>query len=128
MHLRRSPQEENKKELFSLPVQMPLSTRAQRNGMEIESAEKCAVSVLARLTYSFKLFREITVICGDFSQLLSLSFCVIRDSHFLEGSKTRSAIHSPSPHSSISVALRKLMVSRQNKSLRQWQHQHGTGG
>lgn len=65
--------------------------------MEIASAEKCAVSVLARLTYSFKPFREITVICGDFSQLLSLSFCVIRDSHFLEGSKTWRAIHSPPP-------------------------------
>lgn len=96
--------------------------------MEIASAEKCAVSVLARLTYSFKPFREITVICGDFSQLLSLSFCVIRDSHFLEGSKTWRAIHSPRPSGSVSVALRKLMVSRQNKSLRQWQHQHGTGG
>lgn len=127
MRLWKSPQEENKKELLPLPVQMPLSTQARRNVMEIASAEKCAVSGLARLTYSFKLFREITVIYSDFSQLLSLSFCVIRDSHFLEGSENRER-QSPHPQSSISVAVRKLMVSGQNKSPRQWRHQHGTCG
>ena len=36
-----------------------------------------------------KLFIEKAVICSDFSQPLSLSFCVIRGSHFLEGSQTR---------------------------------------
>jgi hypothetical protein len=65
--------------------------------MEIAQIEKYAVSILARLTYSFRLFGEITVICSDFSQLLSLSFCVIRDSHFLKGGKTCRDPGSPRP-------------------------------
>ena len=40
------------------------------NKMEIAYTEKNAVSLLAWVTYSFRLFRDITVIYGGFSQLL----------------------------------------------------------
>lgn len=99
--------------------------------MEIAYTEKYAVSVLARVTYSFRLFREITIICCGFSQMLSLSFCVIRDGHLLEGGQSRQrfglAFLSPLPvpprsqNSSISVALTTLMVSGQSQGLKQEQ-------
>lgn len=98
--------------------------------MDVAYTEKYAVSVLARVTYSFRLFREISIICNGFIRTLALSFCVIRDGRFLKGGRDLGwcfFVPSPCPHpqnSSISVALRTLMAFGHSQALKQ-KGQHG---
>lgn len=59
-----------KKAVFPARWGCQSAPKPSENVIEIAYTEKYAVSVLARLTYSFRLFGEITVICSGFSQLL----------------------------------------------------------
>lgn len=61
-----------KKAVFPAQCRHQSARKHLENVMEIAYTEKYAVSVLARVTYSLRLFREITAICSGFSQLLPL--------------------------------------------------------